>query len=323
VARRGSGGRVGRPGCGARVVVADGRLSVAPLRVRPFAAAAARAAPRDRRRGRGRCHGRIAGGRRGHVRGDHAGQRADAQHPHRRRLQRHADASRIARDASRSKRGGGRGCRPRRRERSGGRRAVRPSRHPSRQRRGRVSRSALIPPAEAGGVSPRAAGPCRRVTGRRRGAAAGGGGGGVDRRARAGPAGGRGSGSRTTLLVGVTWLAVGRAPGGSTERTGCAGASSCFVLPDDGNAGRRFSASPAAGASRHPGDHRAASGGISDAAAPSAADRIAAGGRSNGRPHVRCSAALRAHGSPPDAPAWCGDSSRGNDARSPRGASAA
>jgi hypothetical protein len=289
VASRRSRGRSHRAGCGARVDVADGRIRVAALLVRPFAAAAAGAASRDRCRRRGRGHRRIARGRRGHVRRVDARQRAHAQHSNARRLQRHADASRIAGDASRSKRGGGSDRRPRRRERPGGRRAVRPSRDPPRERRGRVPRSALVPPAEAGGVSPRAAGPSRRRTGGCRGRAAGGGAGGLGGRARTGPAAGGASCSRAALLFGVARLAVGRAPVGSAERTGRAGTRSCCVVPDDRNA-RRCRPPAAAGASRDPRARarRVTSRSPDDrGVTPPPADRIAAGDGSEGRAYDR------------------------------------
>jgi hypothetical protein len=283
--RRGVG-RARGAGCGARVGVADGWACVAAFLVRPGAARAARAASRDRHRGRGRRHGGVARGRRGHVRRIHARQRAHAEHSDCGRLQRHADASRVAGDASRRKRGGGSGGRARRRERSGGRRAVRPPRDPRRERGGRLPRSGLAPPAEAGGVSPRAAGPSRGCTGRGRRHTAGGGadGRGGGSRARAGAAGVGATRSRAALVLGLAGTADRRAPVRSAERTRRAGAGSCFVVPDDRSSGRGSVRPPAAGSSRNAWARRAASGRGPDgaAAAPPAADRIAAERRWSG-----------------------------------------
>ena len=162
--RRGSR-RARASGYGAGVDVAGRRAGPAAVPVRSHAAGTPRPAPRDRRRGRRRCAGRFPHGRSRHVRRNSTGQRTDAQHSDAGRVQRHAHASRFTRGAPRSKRGGGGDRRSRRRERSpGGRRAVRASRDPSRERRGRLPRSALVPPAEAGGVSPRAAGPSRHAS---------------------------------------------------------------------------------------------------------------------------------------------------------------
>lgn len=171
--RRRRARRARRAGYGVGMDVAGRGACPPAVPVRSHAARAPRPAPGDRHRGRRGLAGRLTYGRRGHVRGNSAGQRTDAQHPDAGRVQRHADASRVARGAPGSKRGGGSDRRPHRRERpAGGRRAVPASRDPSRERRGRLPRSALVPPREAGGVSPRAAGPSRNDPGRCLGAAA-------------------------------------------------------------------------------------------------------------------------------------------------------
>jgi hypothetical protein len=220
VSRSRSRGRARRAGCCARLDVAGGWTGLATLLVRPFPASTARAAPRDRRRGRRRGHRRVACGRRRYVRGNHARQRTHPQHSDARRLQRHADACRVAGGASRNKRGGGSDCRPRRCERSaGGRRALRASRDPPRKRRGRIPRSSLVPPAETGGVAPRAAGPSRACVGRRHRPDAGRGAGARRSRAGGGAAGVGAGRSCAALVFGLARPTLGRAPVRSAERT--------------------------------------------------------------------------------------------------------
>ena len=243
----------------------------------------------------------------------------------RRRLQRHADASRIAGDASRSKRGGGSDCRPCRRERPGGRRAVRPSRDPPCERRGRVPRSALVPPAEAGGVSPRAAGPSRRRTGWSPP---------TPQPAVAQTASAAAPAQEQPVLV-----QAAPAPPSSSGSPGAppaappsaqpnepvepepapASSSPTIGTPDDGAVPQP---QPAHHVTRGRVEPRAVAPPIV-ASRPRLQIESPQEAASNGRSHGRRSSSLRAHGGPPDAPAERDDSTGRNDARRSCRASAA